>query len=38
MVLAYVEQRVARCEGVTWRDVAERLGRPGLWEFEDYQP
>lgn len=25
------------CDGATWRDVAEKLGRLGLWEFEDYR-
>lgn len=25
------------CRGESWRDVAERLGRIGKWEFEDYQ-
>jgi len=26
-----------RCEGSTWTEVAEKLGRLGYWEFEDYQ-
>src|SRR5262245_5362265 len=26
-----------RCEGSTWKEVAEKLGRLGHWEFEDYQ-
>ena len=25
------------CEGATWKELAERLGRFGLWEFEDYR-
>lgn len=37
-VQGYIEQRVARCEGATWREVAEQLGRLGYWEFEDYEP
>ena len=38
MVRTYVMQRVRRCEGATWRDVAEQLARIGYWEFEDYRP
>jgi hypothetical protein len=34
----YVERYVDQCEGATWRDVAEKLGRLGFWEFEDYRP
>lgn len=33
---SYIERRVQQCEGVNWRDVAEKLGRLGYWEFEDY--
>jgi len=33
----YVERRVRRCEGATWRNVAEQLARFGYWEFEDYE-
>jgi hypothetical protein len=25
------------CSGETWKDVAEKVGRLGLWEFEDYE-
>ena len=27
-----------RCVGNTWTEVAEKLGRLGYWEFEDYRP
>lgn len=37
-IRAYVERRVERCDGVTWRDVAGKLARLGFWEFEDYRP
>lgn len=37
-VRSYVERRVQRCEGATWRDVAEQIARLGYWEFEDYRP
>jgi hypothetical protein len=33
----HVERYVQRCEGETWREVAEKLARFGYWEFEDYQ-
>ena len=46
IVVRYDYQRVERflrdyaskCEGDSWREVAEKLGRLGEWEFEDYQP
>jgi len=25
------------CHGATWEEIAEKLGRLGKWEFEDYQ-
>jgi hypothetical protein len=28
---------VSQVSGATWREVAEKLARIGLWEFEDYQ-
>ena len=34
VVLSYLQ----RCEGDEWKDVAEKVGRLGLWEFEDYRP
>lgn len=37
-VRAYIERRVMQCEGATWGDVAEKIGRLGYWEFEDYTP
>ncbi len=35
---SYIEGRVDVCEGASWQEVAERLGRLGYWEFEDYRP
>jgi hypothetical protein len=35
-VLGYIAGYVASCEGETWIEVAEKLGRLGKWEFEDY--
>lgn len=35
---AYIERRVTSCQGSTWHEVAEQLGRLGYWEFEDYRP
>jgi hypothetical protein len=28
----------AGCTGDSWDEIAKKLGRLGLWEFEDYQP
>ncbi|MFF2372013.1 Imm8 family immunity protein [Agromyces sp. NPDC058110] len=30
--------RVERVKGDNWAEIAERLGRLGAWEFEDYRP
>lgn len=32
-----LEGMVAACEGATWSEVAEKVGRIGRWEFEDYK-
>ncbi len=29
---------VESCEGNSWQEAAERVGRVGHWEFEDYRP
>ena len=34
----FILEHASRCKGQTWREVAEKLGRLGKWEFEDYQP
>jgi len=33
----FLEDYGARCEGRDWTEVAEKLGRIGKWEFQDYQ-
>lgn len=33
-----IEDLGYRCEGDTWRAVAEKLSRYMHWEFEDYRP
>ena len=32
-IISYVES----CTGDTWQEVAEKIGRLGKWEYEDYQ-
>lgn len=34
----WLAARVARVEAATWHQLAQRLSRIGLWEFEDYPP
>jgi Immunity protein 8 len=34
----FLQKYCASCEGVSWKDVAEKIGRIGMWEFEDYVP
>jgi hypothetical protein len=33
----FIRSYVASCSGDTWEEVAEKLGRLGKWEFEDYR-
>jgi hypothetical protein len=35
-LLAFVRTVLDQCEGETWRDVAQAVGRFAKWEFEDY--
>ncbi|NYJ04413.1 Imm8 family immunity protein [Petropleomorpha daqingensis] len=35
-VEAFIRDRLRRISGDTWSDVAEKIGRLGSWEFEDY--
>lgn len=32
----FLDQRVRAASGDTWQQVAEKIGRLGFWEFEDY--
>lgn len=34
----FLRRRVESVEGADWSSIAERLGRLGYWEFEDYSP
>lgn len=36
-IWGYVMNFCASCEGATWPEVAQRVGRLGKWEFEDYE-
>jgi hypothetical protein len=33
-----VRDRLRRIDGDTWSELAAKIGRIGLWEFEDYTP
>jgi hypothetical protein len=33
---SFLTRRVENLTGETWREVAEKVARLGLWEFEDY--
>ena len=33
-----ITKLVERCSGDSWREVAQKVGRIGSWEFEDYNP
>ncbi len=34
---SFLTRRVENVSGSTWHDVAEKVARLGLWEFEDYR-
>jgi hypothetical protein len=34
----YLTAAVESQEAQTWPELAERIGRIGMWEFEDYKP
>lgn len=34
----FILKYTQHCTGATWHEAAEKLGRLGLWEFEDYRP
>src|ERR1700694_1394372 len=36
-IVNFIREYVASCSGDTWEEVAEKLGRLGKWEFEDYR-
>lgn len=35
-IRTFLVRYATRCPGRTWNEVAEKLARIGLWEFEDY--
>ena len=35
---SFIAAYCSECSGETWQEVAQRLGRLGKWEFEDYRP
>ncbi|WP_433372117.1 Imm8 family immunity protein [Streptosporangium sp. CA-115845] len=36
-VTCWLSDRIAVLEAPTWGELAEKIGRIGLWEFEDYE-
>ena len=34
----FVNAFLSACEGESWPEVAQKVGRSGGWEFEDYTP
>ena len=34
----FVRDYCTRCDGNSWQEVAEKLGRLGHWEFDGYVP
>lgn len=36
-IQSFLRQMFARCEGKDWPEVAAKLSRIGMWEFEDYR-
>jgi hypothetical protein len=38
VLVQFLQDYCASCHGISWKDVGEKLGRIGKWEFEDYVP
>lgn len=36
-IINTIKSFASECNAATWEEVAEKLGRLGKWEFEDYQ-
>lgn len=36
-LVAFIRGYVNSCTGETWSEVGEKVGRLGMWEFEDYR-
>ena len=37
LIESLITKLVESCQGNSWEDVAEKVGRIGYWEFEDYR-
>ncbi|MHB0935257.1 MAG: immunity 8 family protein [Armatimonadota bacterium] len=37
-ITEFIASFVSRCSGSSWDEIANKVGRLGMWEFEDYQP
>ncbi|MCF7484267.1 immunity 8 family protein [Vibrio sp. J1-1] len=37
-IKSHIVKYCDRCVGDNWSDIASKLSRIGLWEFEDYSP
>ncbi|MFT3841797.1 MAG: immunity 8 family protein [Myxococcaceae bacterium] len=37
LLTATIRAYCTRCEGATWQEVAQKLGRLGHWEFDEYR-
>ena len=35
-LLRFLQESCGQCSGETWEEVANKVGRIGKWEFEDY--
>ena len=35
-IVRSIEDFIKQCTGADWNEVAEKIGRLGKWEFEDY--
>ena len=37
-IRSFIESYVRACSGSDWPELAQKIGRLGHWEFEDYDP
>lgn len=36
-IINFIKNYIENCAGDSWDEIAEKIGRIGHWEFEDYQ-
>lgn len=35
-IVSFIKGYLSKCSGENWNDIAQKVSRLGMWEFEDY--